>query len=270
MNSVIIFSYMAYGDYFSYNGLINLLCEYYNKIIYIVHDIDFCKKMYYGNLKVILDGPYNIEKIINNDNKIDILNLEVWTNNENIYKNIHNGNYYDNKNKLGAILNFNIDETIDSNSEGFYVFTGIPKNIRIDKFKCYRDIENENILYNRIIKKYDIGENEKYILICEYDDNLINKTYINTEYKIINLHKLSENMLFLLKLIEKSHEIHLIENSIGLMIYMFHISNNLNYSNNVFFHTYSRKDRSTNYPSYNSLVKMFLYPKLDNWTLIDK
>ena len=163
------------------------------------------------------------------------------------------------------------------------------------KFNFYRNDEIENNFYNKIVSEYG----EKYILYqnClkedefnklmskkliidnkEYDykdaiflrshfqewrKNIsVNPIYLNKEnFRYINLHNLSENMLDACKLLEYSAEIHLVPGPYPLLIkFLIDIDNNFLKNKKIFLHRYAR-------PNY-AFIKNILECK--RFTIIDK
>lgn len=103
----------------------------------------------------------------------------------------------------------------------------------------------------------------------ETPDTKINKKYIKNNYKCINLHMITPNPLYLLTLIENAKDIHVIENSLALMIYYLQHKKIININYNIYFHTYARKRRWKSFYQY-EFDNMLLSPKLDNWTILSQ
>lgn len=270
---LIITGYDAIGDWISYNGLIRYLSTIYDKI-YLNTKNKIVSMIFSDNNKIQINIPNNLKTL---DNHIDELNLAIWEKHKNIYN--YTKNYFDKENKIGDFFNIEhtkitnlpkskkgrilIHKEYENNSTAFYLANGIPKKIKFDNFYIKRDIEAEEKLFNKLKLK-----SKEYIVICEYGNNKINKKHIDNNYKIINLHKIS-NFIDIFKVVEEAKEIHLIENSIALMIYHMQF-NNLLIRNSIYFHLYARKEKHrkvSNENDHNQYTDMFLFPKLDNWTL---
>jgi hypothetical protein len=104
-------------------------------------------------------------------------------------------------------------------AHSFYTYNNLDASFRIDKFNIYNDTEAEINVYNTFIKKYG----KKYILIHEDDTrNLkINRTKINNKtLPIINLNKISDTFVDYTKIIKNASEIHLIDSSWSVFIYL--------------------------------------------------
>ena len=88
--------------------------------------------------------------------------------------------------------------------------------------------------------------------------------------KIINLHNISPNLVDVLKILENSDDIHLIENTVSLLVYHLQSANLLDRFN-VNLHAYARKEshRKCDGPDCNNpYLNMLLLPKLDNWEVV--
>ena len=110
---------------------------------------------------------------------------------------------------------------------------------------------------------------EPYSVVCDYDENIIDKKYVKNK-KIINLHNISPNLVDVLKILENSDDIHLIENTVGLFVYHLQSANLLDRFD-VNLHAYARKEshRKCDGPDCNnSYLNMLLLPKLNNWEVV--
>lgn len=191
-------------------------------------------------------------------------------------KNIFN-QVYSLRNPIGSKFGFNIPriENFDMISE-FYNKVGFPDEIKYKCFNFFRNKKDENDL----IEKLNLPSS--YAVVCEYDktpygrgnvldlstklaifdsNNIISRKFIKSNH-IVNLHMLSEKYFDLIKLIENAEEVHLIENSLSMLVYFLQLSGRME-KIPINFHTYYRKEesRKDNYKSY-------MNPKLDNWTFI--
>lgn len=271
---LIISGYDAIGDWISYNGMIRYLSTIYDKIYLHTHN-KIVSMIFSDNKKIQIGIPNNLKKL---DNHIDQLALTIWEKHNKMYNYIKN--YFDKDNKIGIFHNIEhpkminppksnrgrilVHKEYENNSTAFYLANGISKNIKFDNFYIKRDTKAEDKLFNKLNLK-----SNQYIVICEYGKHIINKKYIDNNYKIINLHKIS-NFIDIFKVVEEAKEIHLIENSIALMIYHMQY-NKLMKNNHINFHLYARKERHrhvSNKNNHNQYTDMFLFPKLENWTLI--
>jgi len=267
MNKIILFKgYDAVGDYLSYNGMIRHLFNRY-KMVYIL-----AKQQYHSLIKILF-SDINVETIQFHEElysinpNFDILDVRIW----HYYARYpHNGIYYDNNNRYGNIPN----QYFNDNASAFYSFMNISTELRLSNFYFKRLIEEENNLFTKLQL-----ENKEYAVICEYDDITINRNYIKSN-NIVNIHNIS-NFFDIIKVIEKAKEVHLIENSVALLVYHLQISN-LMEKVNVNLHTYARKDfpRIVNKEDYMKklpdngttigmfFLNMLLSPQLNNWNII--
>jgi hypothetical protein len=293
--NLIIYGYDAYGDWLSYNGIIRFLLQYYDYIYIITTYIDYVKEMYRDSNKIIIVreiklNPYNsylfeynknIPKLINIDSNVDELSLCIWD--KNPIKKINSTNkFFNNINRIGKFFKIDCidiknppeilskpdllkENSLDyeNNSTAFYLANGIPKHIKFDYFYYQRNLDDEELLYNKLSLT-----NKEYIVICEYGDNLIDRKYITNKH-IINLHNISK-FFDVIKVIENASEVHLIENAVALYVYHMQTKNLMN-NIKINLHTYARKEPArilTNNVKSNIYLDMLLQPKLPNWNII--
>jgi hypothetical protein len=155
------------------------------------------------------------------------------------------------------ILNIINDDKLN-NSDHFYILIGINPKIRIERFDYVRDLKEEENIYQQTINKI---KTEKYNLIVNLPNKKINMKYVDKNNPIINLHMLVPIPLHLLLTIEKANEVHLVENSLAVMVYNMQISK-LMKPIKINYHKYVRQRCKR-------LDAMFLEPKLSNWNIID-
>lgn len=253
MKVLVFIIYDAFGDWITANGMIRYLETFYDKI-YLIHDtpviVPFTGNMFRDNLKIIPIQGFNIS-----DPEYDVIDLRV---NDACFIPEVPGKYFNMRNKFG-------DQTFVSsdNASKFYSELGIDPKIRIQNFNYNRSMEKEEKLYN------SLNLPKKYSVICEMSDNMIKRDYIKEDY-IVNLHKLSDNFMYTLKVIENASEVHLIENSISLFVY--HMQHVLKMKMiDINLHTYARQEphRKCDNPNSNNLyLNMLKCPKLPNWSFI--
>ena len=252
--NLIFRGYDALGDFMSNNGMIRYLSNSYDIVKVETTFPVFVNNLFRDNKNIQTIFPHDVPKINSNDN-YDHMDVLIHDNVKplGVYKTLYNKHY-----KYGNVVN----QTINNNASEFYSTMGLDVNLRIDNFYYERDLIKENDLYNSL-------SNEKYTLICQYDNCLINRKYIS-DNNIINIHKMSDNICTLIKLIEEAEEVHLVENSIALLVY--HMQHkNLMKDVKINLHTYSRKEphRICNGPDFNNFyLNMLMYPKLSNWNFI--
>jgi hypothetical protein len=134
----------------------------------------------------------------------------------------------------------------------FYELYDISSSIRIDNFIFTRDYELEDITYKKFIKE----NGKKYILYHSNDDNtdfIINKT----SEKYINLNKKTNTFFDYIKILENSIELHLIDSSWAVFIYLLDAKYNLFKNKKIYL--YAKR----------GYIKMFQDPiLLNNWIFI--
>lgn len=274
--------YWGYGDWISINGMIRFFSSKYDEVNLIVDgsDLTFLSNLYKDDVKIKFVYSNQIGKISNLD---DYLNLEIW---EQIKNNHNNNNFYDRFNPIGKKFEFDVlsidDECysreesphnfirkcrkqLENNSSAFYIAAGIPKEYRLDKFYYKRDFESEDQFFN------SLNLPKEYVVICEYGNNLVDRKFIkNKDTYIININNISPKYFDVIKVIENAKEVHLIENSIALLVYHLQYKN-LMKNIKINIHTYSRKEiirKCISSNNSNLYLDMFLYPKLENWNFI--
>jgi len=97
----------------------------------------------------------------------------------------------------------------------------------------------------------------------------LDKSYVKEEC-VVNLHRLTDNFMHTLKIIENASDVHLIENSISLFVY--HMQHIMKMDLvDVSLHTYARQEphRKCESPdSDNIFLNMLKCPQLSNWKFI--
>ena len=249
MSSVLFIGYDAFGDYLSNNGMIRHIGKKYNRIYILTNFIEYVNFLFndLDNLECV--HPFHLNNFLNSTESFDVVDVRVWEKNSCFTPEYCRGIYYDKDNKFGNSI-----EEVDDNASSFYSNLGISTNVRLDEFYLERLTHQEDLLYKRLNLT-----NKDYAVICEYDNFKMDRKYIKCE-NIINLHFLGGTILELVKIIENAKEVHLLENSISLMIY--HLQHkNLMKNIDIIFHKYSR-DRG------DFLMNMVLRPKRENWNFI--
>lgn len=271
-NETIVFiGYDAIGDHLTNSGMVRYLLEKY-KTIYVVTNrcLPLVKNLFKDDNRII---PIISEHLIDMmDPNFDIIDVRVWEKyppnpfNPKVIE--HNGIYYDSSNKIGNIA----EEWVNDNASSFYYFMGLPSDIRLKKFFFQRSHEEENELFTKL----DLQEKE-YVVICEFENCLINKNHINPNDKIVNVHNIS-HFFDIIKVVEKAKEVHFVENSISLFTYYLQMSNLMD-KVNINIHSYCRKEpyrlvekelhmKKLQNRMSNFIFNMMMYPKLDNWNIV--
>lgn len=271
--SIYVLVHNAIGDFLTTNGLLRFLSTLYdnvyiassiislekkpNNILYLKELYKNCKNIQFISFQELLNKSKTCKITVlnamlkqniklNNNKNINLIDHDNWFKVDDIYK------YKD----IGFI----------DNSSKHYSNCGLDIQIRINYFFYERDYEKEDEYYQKILRDYNVKNNE-YNIICEGKqcDNvnaLIDRKYIKNNYQIINIHLLVDNPLFLIKLLEEANEVHLIENSHSLMVYYMQ-SKKLMKMKEIHYHIYSR----IRHINQKDFYKMVLNPKLDNWKL---
>lgn len=259
MKTIFVRQYDAFGDWISVNGLVRFLIkEYHYDKVYLVLEYNETRKNFvnllYGDdprIETIMDHQF---EIICNSN-CDVIDTRV---NES-YPPVNSLNYWCRENPLGNYIH----SGPASNSDNFYIKLGLDPIIKNKYFFFSRRVELEDTLLNTL------ELNEPYSVICDYGENLIDRKYVKHS-KVINLHNISPNLVDVLKILENSDDIHLIENTVSLFVYHLQAANLLDLFK-VYLHTYSRKEshRKCDGPDCNNpYLNMLLLPKLENWEVI--
>jgi hypothetical protein len=275
--------YWGYGDWISVNGMVRFFSSKYDEVNLVIDgsNINFVKNLYKDDPKIKL---IHSNQVVLNNQIDDYLNLEIWEQKkEDIPK-----NFYNRFKQIGKKFNLDVISVDDDcytiiksphkftekckfimedNASAFYIAAGIPKEYKLDKFYYERDFQSEDTFFENLNLPDD------YIVVCEYESNLIDRKYIeNKQLKIVNINNISEKYFDIIKIIENAKEIHLIENSIALLVYHLQYKN-LMKNVPINMHTYSRKEeirRCHSSELSNLYLDMFMHPCLKNWNFIYK
>lgn len=133
---------------------------------------------------------------------------------------------------------------------GFYTLSGMNHSIAFDYFKIIRDYEKEENKFNELIK------DEEYSLV-HYVDGM-DLSYV--KYPIVNLNDQSAKIVDMIKLIEKSKEVHIYDSLYGVLSYFLYFSGQLK-GPKFYLHKYARM----------KIPKFFNYKKMEesgDWTVL--
>jgi hypothetical protein len=230
MSNCYIIIHQGIGDLFNSIGLINYYTSIYDKVhIFLLDELrkniynevflnndkidciipDFTNELYEPTTCIICMTNYNTLNCPRiNSEKCKYINYKKY-----------DGDII----KIGSFNNFdewtNYRFSQSSFAHAFYTYNRLDPNIRFDNFKLFNNKDKENIIYEDFIKKY--GNN--YILIHED----INRNYyidknkiINKNLPIINLDNISNYFVDYCKVIKNAQEIHLIDSSWSVLIYL--------------------------------------------------
>lgn len=257
--------YDAVGDFISTCGMVHYLSRFYKRIL-IVTDLQPVVLNLYNGFPEIRTMSYNDkEQLTNTTQKFDV--MDVHLNEEYVRPGRYQGHYFDKHNPIGVHLGFQIqkDSSLD-NASRMYNYLGLPPFVKYDYFAFNRMRSEENKVFDSLNIK------EPYIVSSGYDGNGIP---IKTTKRIVNLHRLASDILFLVRVIEEADEVHLLENSIALMVYHLQIAG-LMRRVPVYFHAYARKESHRvcsqrvpdNEQDLNMFVRMTRNPLLPHWKFI--
>jgi len=251
----VLFICQGCTDVMNHLGLMKYYSKKYDKL-YV------CSTTEYGNLLNFYNKNTNIENIIYDtkyDGK-DVL-LGYIRDHYNILENsdeLFHGWYDENRkegDKYKNIYSKLVADRDDFNNSNFvnlyYSAYDIDVSVRIDYFIFERDHELENRKYDTFVQ--DNGK--KYILYHSNEDDgfIVNKK----DYKYINLNKKTNTFFDYIKILENSHEFHLIDSCWGCFIYLLDAKYRLFKDKVIYL-----------YPKRN-YIKMFQDPiKLDNWVFV--
>lgn len=255
-NAILIFP-QGWTDIFNSLSLINYYHTKYLKLYIVIrNDAIEILQFYIKDLNnielIIIDNKKFINGRFTNDfelcNYIIINNPDISNNSEYLFHGMCDiyTNKYKNffiKHQLLDPLNF---------VTNYYKAYNIPISTKIDYFIFNRDYKLENLTYNNFIK--DNGE--KYILYHSNDNNIdfiINKK--NENY--INLNRKSNLFFDYIKILENSIEMHIIDSSWAIFIYLLDAKYKLFKNKKIYL-----------YPT-RGYIKMFKEPIiLDNWIFV--
>lgn len=254
MKKLVFITYDALGDWISANGMIRYLSESYDQVIlrhWLEETTNFTSNMFRDNSKISM-----IIREIEHGMECDVVDVRYG---DSFYPDKHIRGVYYNKDKKYTDQSFHITD----NASGFYGHLGISPEIRLNYFNYIRDYDKENELYE------SLNLPEDYVVICEMENEMIDRNYIKKS-NIVNLHKITDNFMHTLKLIENAKEVHLIENSISLFVYHMQYSKKMNQIP-INLHAYARKElhRRCDSPDCNNFyLNMLRFPILENWNFI--
>jgi hypothetical protein len=253
MQDGILYFHQGWTDVINCLPLINYYCNLYNKIYLVVLEdkkeiVDFYSKSI-KNIEILYLNKY----ILDNFNIMYYLRKEYNINTNELvclfhgYPDIYRDNIY----KDIFHLKFNPEQMCFVKC--FYEFYNIPYITRINLFEFKRNNELEEIQYKDFINKY--GEN--YILhheIFEKDKNID-----SNNNSIINLNGISNTFFDMIKVLENSKEIHLLDSVWGVFIYLLDAKYNLFKNRNIQIYLYPKR-------GYHMMFKEPLL--LENWSFI--
>ena len=261
MKTIFVRQYDAFGDWISINGLVRyLIKEYKYKKVYLVLEYNETRKNFvnflYGDdprIETIMD--HHFESICNIDYDVIDTRVNEW------HPKVVSRSYWSVENPLENYIH----SGLVSNSDNFYLKLGVDPLIKNKYFFFSRKLDLENNLFDIL------GLKKPYSVVCDYGENLIDRKHVKYS-NVVNLHNISPNLVDILKILENSDDIHLIENTVSLFVYHLQAANLLD-PFKVNLHAYARKEphRICDGSDCNNLyLNMLLLPKLKNWEFIWK
>jgi len=289
-NIILIPPWETYGDTFSVVGLYYFLLRYYERVhlylfnnpslnsyfsCYFSNETLFGKNLFICNdpVKLIDSGDYGDYDICNtltaawDKPQFDFFDLEKVD--KNYYFNDLNPlynklnieeNYIKNPNKHLPNLELSINHIF------YYELLGLNNNVRMDYFDYKRNLEQESLLKNNILKSRGIvgGYN---IVNDPIGANLGN--IITNGLPIINISDLATCVGQLTMLVESAEEIHFVEGNNVNFFYHCDYKKIFKYHKKINFHVKLRnRDWKITNMMLDSAWKMMNEPKLENWNFI--
>jgi len=267
-NNCYIVIHQGIGDLFNSIGIINYYEQKYNNIfILVLNDLNLniLKEIFFEKKNIIPIIPEFINYEENADQNTCIRCM-TYGRPLNYCRDNYSCKYinYSKLNgeiiKIGSFDNCNKWEIYRKNqfsfAHSFYSYNNLDPYLRINNFKLFNDNSKANVIYNKFITNYG----EKYILVHEdIDRNLtINKNkIINKNLPIINLNKISEYFVDYLFVIKNAQEIHLIDSSWSVFIYLLsnaEIQNIPIFLNESYFKSFGRDTNIYKNPTYDNWI----------------
>jgi hypothetical protein len=268
MKNAYVIIHQGFGDLFNSVGIIDYYSNIYDKVNILVLDEDrqiIMNKFFENNKKIDCIVPSFCDFNHSNHPNTCVMCMTNGSNNKcpricNLKcKYIDYNNYNGDIIKIGSFNNYSIWETYKSKqfsfADAFYTYINLDTKIRFENFNIHNNKDVENNTYDNFIKKYG----SDYILIHEDNERhlLIDKNKIvHKNLPIINLNKISNIFVDYIKIIKCAKEIHLIDSSWSVLIYL------LSYkeiNNPIFFNDteFKKRMRDTN---------IYKNPIFNNWT----
>lgn len=258
----LLYFHQGWTDIINCLALINYYVKLYDKIYLIVRNdskniIDFyCKSI--NNIQILYVNKHIVDNCYNgNPNIIDYIHNDYSiTNNINIQRSskleylFHGQLDKDRTDSYKNIFCNNVNSQQMHFVRKFYEDYNIPYINRINLFEFERNYELEEIKYNDFINKYGLN----YILHHE-----INEKNNDKNNCIINLNGISDVFFDMIKILENSKEIHLLDSVWGAFIYLLDAKYNLFKNKNIKIYLYAKR-------GYGIMFKEPLL--LENWNFI--
>jgi hypothetical protein len=199
MREIVIYHHLGLGDCIESNGIVRHYSNLYDKVFV------FSKKRFEEIMKYMYSDIPNVEIVTINSDIYHTEKQEVsdfMRNHTNLLLIGHD--FYFNRLQHYSDLQY-------SCSEAFYDIAGLDYRLKYENFYFPRDNKEED----RVFKKLN-PNNEKYIFVHD-DPSRGFEIKINSNYKIIK-NDVSENIFYMLKILENAEEIHCMSSSILCLI----------------------------------------------------
>jgi hypothetical protein len=201
-NIIIVPPCFTYGDILSIISMVYFLTTYYDKVyLYIIHEGENYKiceyyKFFFENCEKFNKTIFIIEnnkiyEILNNCQfgEYHICNTHTgcWSKPNFMFsdiKTIDKKYYFNDLNPLYNFLDIHSkyisnpnchlpNKSMEINHLFYYKLVGLNNNVRMDFFNYNRDLSKELTYKNRILKKFNINEDEKYNIVNTAGNTLI-------------------------------------------------------------------------------------------------
>ena len=232
-DGLIIYTHQGMGDQIECNGLVRDICKNGIRGVKYNHVEIVVKETHTDTVEFMYRDEPKIKKvhIIPDDVSWDYAREYAWVTGMAEDQGtdicmVGHREYFDN------IPHFQKNQQVAG--QAFYALVELPWSDRIDKFHVERDYEQEQ----RVFEKLN-PDNEKYIFVHDGIDKgfALAPHLMPTEFKVIK-NDPTENIFYMLKILENAEEIHCMSSSYLCLIDSFHKVINFK---NLVYHWYVRK-----------------------------
>jgi len=210
-NELIIHHHLGLGDHFDMNGMVRHYLDTYDK----VHV--FSKDSYFNM----------VEYMYRDTASIMVHRLEFPDDEYKSVEAFRERSGIENFLRIGfEHYPFGQEEQLGKNCwEFFYEQVNVPKDVRVGKFYCQRDEEEESRVLNKLNP-----DGEQFIFVHDDPDRgfSVDRSKIDGGYKIIENDN-SENIFYFLKILEEAAAIHCMESSFKSLIDLYANTKHLYY-----------------------------------------
>jgi len=212
MKSIFVYQHLGLGDHIICNGLIRSILERDNpKMLYL--PVKEC------NLPSIIS-------MYKDEDRIVLLPIDSKANNTE-YRSCY---LFEDSANANKVYNIGFNNRRDDWDVSFYDCAGIPFEKRWTGFKLNRNTDEEKELERKVNPS-----KEPFILVHDIYSVSTATLKINTQFKVIKVTNISNNIFNWCGLIEQAQEVHCIDSS------FIHLCQSIR--NNGYFHNFKRVDR---------------------------